>query len=145
MVNYIPYMDFMAQQVSSGWLFTILFVFMSETRHDGPPLTGGSETKPPTTSPDGPCPLGKDLIWSFYAVSVPPLRTWTLDWSSPGYPHSVGSYCSAVQNQSGTRIRFISKLPIFSCLVYIGRNYSCNRVCKAEIVLVLQGTVEGSE
>lgn len=35
MVDYMPYMDFMAQQVSSGPLF------VNDTQRDSPPFTGG--------------------------------------------------------------------------------------------------------
>lgn len=40
MVNYIPYMDFMAKQVSSGPFLTNLIVFMCRTQRDGPPFAG---------------------------------------------------------------------------------------------------------
>lgn len=106
------------------------------------PLTGGSETEPPEIPPDGPGPLGKGLVWSLYAVSVPPHWTWTLDRSAPGYPHPVGSYCSAIQDQSGTRGRRSSSLPLFVFLVCNWGDYSCNLVRnKTEIVLVRRVTV----
>lgn len=39
MVDYIPYMDFMAQQVSSGPFLTKVFVLVTDS--DSPPFTGG--------------------------------------------------------------------------------------------------------
>lgn len=104
-LKYIPYLDFMAAEVSSLQLYIQLSFHLLRMPVDRRPFTGGGSTKLAETTPDRSCALDESCIWSLQSISVSPLWAWKVGWGSPGNRHTVGACGATFQNPGGTRSR----------------------------------------
>lgn len=134
-VDYIPYLDFIAKQVSplhlciTLWNHTYIPYCTMYKIHNHVRFTiaDRSSAKPTDITSERSCALGPGGFWPLHSISVPSQWAWAMGWGPTHYPYSVGAGCSAIQNQSHRRTRDQGLSPFFPMAADIWRE--CDHCC----------------